>query len=133
MSLYNMVCKSNPVGGLLLVAIGLHPNEVPRIRDVWTNEELDEVTVFTRTGGGNREEYAEQNDAMTRNEYYLRNNDWEMDATYAEWHFRLPVEATEALRKELATVPEPDRARALAVVSRNATDKFTAALEAIKS
>jgi hypothetical protein len=114
MSLYNMVCGSNPVAGRLLAAINLDPNTVPRFRDVWINDDMTEITVHTRTGGGNREDYEEENGEMVSHPLYLRDCDDNFDSTYADFTFRVTEEEKAKLLAEIADATEqspPDHKR----------------------
>jgi len=67
----------------------------PRFRDLAVNPSEPRVVVLTRTGGGNREEYEEENEALTRLEGYLRNSDADFDDTYAEWEYEIPEKSRE--------------------------------------
>ena len=92
MSLYNMVFGYSQLAAPLLAALNIDPRNVPRFRDCFLNKDGSAIVIFTRTGGGNREEYAEQNDAMTRWPGYLSNHDDETDSTYAHFNFAVPEE-----------------------------------------
>lgn len=134
MSLYSVVIAINPVAADLLAAIALDPDAVPRPRDVWINRELSEVTVFTRTGGGNRDEYAVENAALRAHPGYLRDHDWATDPTYAEWVFVFPAVNREALRSTLANLPgNEERDNLLGVISADATAKWTRVMERLNS
>jgi hypothetical protein len=66
---------------------------IPRYRDAWIDKnEWDEYEfiVLTRTGGGNREEYEEDNNELAKHPLYLYYNDDDFDSTYAEFHFKVP-------------------------------------------
>lgn len=87
-----------------LPMIDLTPNDFPRYRDIAMENHVQnhgayELCVVTRTGGGNREEYEEENKSLSFNKYYLSNNDASYDSTYAEFYFRVPDEFTEDIRK----------------------------------
>lgn len=125
MSLYSVVIAINPIAGDLLASICLEPASVPRPRDVWINRELTEVTVFTRTGGGNREEYAAENAALRAHPGYLRDYDWATDPTYAEWVFVVPGAEREAMRVGMADLSDDERAHVVSVVNADATAKWT--------
>lgn len=88
--LYNMVFGYNELAGPLLSAIQLAPGEVPRFRDCFLTKDGTEIVVYTRTGGGNREEYTEQNAAMARRAGYLRDEDDKVNSTYALFFFAVP-------------------------------------------
>jgi hypothetical protein len=86
-----MVFGVNQLAGPLLAMIQLDHRNVPRFRDCFLNKDGTEIIVYTRTGGGNREEYAEQNAEMTRRAGYLRDEDDSYDSTYAIFYFAVPV------------------------------------------
>ena len=81
--------------------IGLNPSLVPRFRNAFyirAGEEVepgetfnhDVVIIRTRTGGGNREEYENDNYELTQNPNYMRDYDDEDDCTYAYFFFSVP-------------------------------------------
>jgi hypothetical protein len=131
-----MVCKMNPMAAQLLVAVGIDPRSIPRPRDVWTNAEMTEVTVFTRTGGGNRDAYREQNDAMANLPGYLRDVDWTLDATYAEFVFAMPAAEAEKLRTDFAEAFDNDENRIaliMEIITMTADSKFERAMKALRA
>jgi hypothetical protein len=89
MSLYNMVFGENPFSSVLLEALGLTRDEVPRYRDCFLNEE-GEIIIHTRTGGGNRADYEEENTFLTKVPGYLGDRDDDFDSTYADFHYAVP-------------------------------------------
>lgn len=95
MSLYNLINGVNPCTFFILPMLGKHPDEYPRFRDCFIdNEEHPEydnhIHVFTRTGGGNREAYVAQNNEMRAMETFLTDFDDSFDSTYASWIFSVP-------------------------------------------
>lgn len=88
MSLYNMVHGTNPLAGLILAVLGVKPAEVPRFRDAYYNG--SNLVILTRTGGGNREAYEEQNQKLTELHGYLTDADTAFDSTFAEFHYSVP-------------------------------------------
>lgn len=105
MSLYNMLFGANPAGGVLLQILGLSAADIPRIRDVFIDG--DNIVIYTRTGGGNREFYDEKNDEnpdgpwnsnMVENPHYLRDEDDDFDCTYASFYFKFPDDYAEDLK-----------------------------------
>lgn len=88
-SLYRMVHGVNQATFFLLPMLGKHPDEYPRFRDCFMDE--GDLLVLTRTGGGNREEYAEANANLEAMETYKENSDWEEDYTYAVFRFGVPT------------------------------------------
>lgn len=97
MNIYQMVNGVNPATFFILPMLGKHPDEYPRFRDAFMDE--GDILVLTRTGGGNREEYAEANAELETVETYVSNHDWEQDSTYAVWRFKVPVKWQEDFDK----------------------------------
>lgn len=96
MSLYNMLFGQNANAEVLLKILNLSPSQIPRFRDVYWSGEF--IVVHTRTGGGNREEYALENEALTLVPGYVRNEDEEFDCTYANFYFKPPAELEEIFK-----------------------------------
>lgn len=90
MSLYNMIFGRNPHSELILALIGLKKNDIERYRDCSINFDDEQIWVYTRTGGGNREDYP--NELLTKSPYYLRDHDDSFDTTYANYYFKFPDE-----------------------------------------
>jgi len=88
MSLYNLINGVNPATFFILPMLGRHPSEFPRFRDCFV--EGDNILVLTRTGGGNREEYIEENQLIREIEGFVDDYDADFDNTYAFWVFRVP-------------------------------------------
>jgi hypothetical protein len=88
MSLYNMIHGMNPLAPVLMKMLGVTPGEVPRFRDCYFNGE--HIVIYTRTGGGNREEYEAENDEMCNLPGYVRDEDDDYDSTYASFYFEVP-------------------------------------------
>lgn len=137
MSLYNMMCGFNPAAGRLLAAINLDPNIIPRFRDVWINSDMTKITVHTRTGGGNRDDYEDQNNAMTAHPLYLRDSDDDFDSTFANFTFRVPEEEKAKLLAEIEEAtrdktPE-NKERVLAAITEQPREKFNKVMRDLKS
>lgn len=88
MSLYNLLFGKNPHSALLLAVIGLRENDVERLRDVSFTE--GKIEVYTRTGGGNREDYP--NLTMRRAPGWEGSVDDDFDCTYCTDTFAVPAE-----------------------------------------
>lgn len=94
--MYNMIFPINPDRcGAILGLLGFaKPDEVGRFRDAWVEKDSDGKTpifaVYTRNGGGNREDQAEAITRMQEHPLYLRDADDEFDYTYATFYFRTP-------------------------------------------
>jgi hypothetical protein len=128
MSLYNTLFGVNDAGGLLLNILQLDDDTVPRLRDCYFDTEKQLICVHTRTGGGNRDFYENQetcernypeyfecdyipcgpwNDDLRAHELYQYDEDSSADATYANFYFKVPQEITEELNKlPVSSTPE---------------------------
>jgi len=95
MSMYNMIFGMNPAAGPLLKILGFSKetfSTIPRFRDCYINLDKTRIVIYTRTGGGNRAEYAEQNSALTKLPGYTGDEDDSFDSTYAKFYFKVPDE-----------------------------------------
>lgn len=104
MSLYNMINGVNPITFLILPMLGHHPDKYPRFRDCFIGDEdhpeyNDHIHIYTRTGGGNREAFEEENEWMTSLENYVTDFDDSFDSTYASWVFSVPEKWEEDFQK----------------------------------
>ena len=109
MSMYNMLFGMNPATFFFLPMLGKHPDEYPRFRDCFIakpsrGEEgplgiasmeqtmLDEprIYVYTRVGGGNRKDYADQITTLRAVPEYVTDWDDDFDSTFATFEFRVP-------------------------------------------
>lgn len=90
MSLYNMLFGRNGQTPLLLAVIGLRESDIERFRDVSAEGDGSEITVLTRTGGGNRDDFP--NEIMRHRPEWLRTQDDSFDPTYCTDDFRVPDE-----------------------------------------
>ena len=116
MSLYNILFGQNILSKVLLSFVGLEESDVPRFRDCYIKE--GDIVVYTRTGGGNRECYCEEdekyqieagnemvdydgqkhwlgcyhlmNSKLTENPNYITDEDDDFDSTYAYFRFSVP-------------------------------------------
>lgn len=132
MSLYDLVVRPNPGGAMLFATLGLSPAVVPRLRDVWINAELTEVTVFTRTGGGNRSEYEGENAGLRTFPGFLRDSDWALDATYAEWVFAVDPDKSAILKRDIEARSAEDQEVIRALITKDATTKWTEMMGSLK-
>lgn len=132
MSLYNAMCGMNPATDRLLAAINLPRETIPRFRDVWINADFTELTVHTRTGGGNRREYATQNAMLTAHPLYMRDADDAFDSTFADFTFRVPQEEAKKLNAEIEDFADDVRAQVIAMITEKPREKFDKVMEALK-
>ena len=97
MSLYNMINGANPATFFILPMLGeKHPEQYPRFRDCFVDG--DEIHVYTRVGGGNRDcDFGEEE--LQQHPNYLRDEDDDFDSTYATYIFSVPNEWKEDFEK----------------------------------
>lgn len=88
MSFYNMLFGVNPAAGILLAMLGIDSSFPPRFRDCYIDG--DHIVIYTRTGGGNREDYEDENDAMCALPGYVSDADDDFDCTYATFRYTPP-------------------------------------------
>ena len=89
MSLYNMLFGRNPSADILLAMLGITQADVPRFRDCFLDDK-NHIVIHTRTGGGNRDDYETENDALTEVPGYISNSDDDFDCTYADFLYAIP-------------------------------------------
>lgn len=88
--LYNMINGVNPATFLILPMLGKHPDEYPRFRDCFINEEKH-ILVYTRVGGNNRNDgYGEEE--LYKSPYFVKTWDDDFDNTYGYYEFKVPEE-----------------------------------------
>jgi len=95
MSLYNMLHGVNPTAFFILPMLGKHPDEYPRFRDCFIMDEdhpewNNHIHLYTRTGGGNREAYEDENDEIREIDGFVTDFDDAFDCTFATWIFKVP-------------------------------------------
>ena len=95
--MYNMLFGKNPQHKVLLAMLGLKDNEFGRFRDCYYKNGL--IVVYTRCGGGNREDYLEMFKDMKKHKMYDSDYDDDYDSTYAYITFRVPEEFVEDIKK----------------------------------
>ena len=87
-NLYNMLFGVNPATFYILPMLGKHPDEYPRYRDCFVNEE-NQIVVMTRVGGNNRKSgYGEEE--LYKHPNYVSTYDDESDNTYGYYVFSVP-------------------------------------------
>lgn len=97
MSLYNMMNGVNPATFIILPMLGRHPDEYPRFRDCFINEEK-QIEVYTRVGGNNRNcGYGEE--VLYKDPNFVRTYDDDFDNTYGFYVFNVPEEWKEDFDK----------------------------------
>jgi hypothetical protein len=128
--LYNLIAGRHPAAPVLLTALGFKDDGavslIPRMRDVYLYPE--EIRILTRTGGGNRDEYAVDNDWLRSLTGFLRDWDDEYDSTYAWWAYSWPDDWRPQLQHLLETIQED----APELMPKSLKQPFEAAIERIK-
>lgn len=97
MSFYNMIFGKNPSSELVLALLDLKGYEVERFRDCGIDHDAREISIYTRTGGGNREGYP--NTKLEGHPCYVRGEDDEYDCTYRTFYFRFPPDIADDIAK----------------------------------
>ncbi len=113
MSLYNAINGMNPATFFILPMLGKYYSEYPRFRDCFIGElensdENDQfgipqkktseekvISVYTRVGGGNRDDYEDEIEELKNMPNYLRDYDDDFDNTFATFVFSVPEAYTE--------------------------------------
>ena len=101
MSLYSLWSGGlNPFAGILLGSLGFKQplDEIDRFRDCYVDAD-DNIVVFTRTGGQNRDQYQAGNQHLAERADFLRTEDWSEDGTYAKFVYQPPEEVRELTRQ----------------------------------
>lgn len=96
-NMYNMIFGQNSASDVILATLGLTKGDTGRFRDCFVAN--GEIAVYTRNGGGNREQYQEVIDELAKHPCYLRDEDDDFDCTYATIYFSFPKEFAEDLAK----------------------------------
>lgn len=91
--LYNVVFGYNPYSRAILTLLHLRPEDFGRFRDAWIAN--GEIIVYTRCGGGNREDYPQVFAQMKEHPDFLRDKDDTFDTTYCTFYFKIPQDAAE--------------------------------------
>jgi hypothetical protein len=107
MSMYAMLFGRNPLAQVYLAMLGLSPDDVGRFRDCFLQKEDGEeprIVVYTRNGGGNRDDYAGTTESLQAHPEYVTDFDDDFDCTYASYVFKVPETFKEHIEKILATV-----------------------------
>jgi len=97
MSMYNLLYGMNPYSDIILSMLEIDIRKVERFRDVGIDYQNNQIWVYTRTGGSNRQLY--KNKILTKNKYYLNDHDDHFDKTYAEYNFYIPEEFKDTIDK----------------------------------
>ena len=129
MSLYNMLFGRNPASRLLLAMLNLTEADVGRFRDCYlargdtrvdgavAQAEAAEgkkpegelrIVVYTRNGGGNRDDYEDVTSALQALPEYITDYDDDFDCTYASYEFKVPEKFKETASELAGLGAEPN-------------------------
>lgn len=96
MSLYNMIMGVNTTLVLFVMPmLGRSHREYPRFRDVFIGDKgtpgtEGKIIIYTRSGGGNREDYEKEHAELRASPHYAFDFDNDFDNIYANWVFNVP-------------------------------------------
>jgi len=91
MSLYNMINGFNPSCLFFMPMLGRKQDEYPRFRDCYLSDDKQRICIYTRVGGGNREQgYGEEK--LYDDPNFVTTYDDDFDSTYATYEFNVPEE-----------------------------------------
>jgi hypothetical protein len=93
--MYNIVFGENSIADDILSTLGLNKASVGRFRDAFVMN--GEIVIYTRNGGGNREQFQPIIDELKKHPCYLRDEDDDFDSTYCSIYFKFPEEYKEGL------------------------------------
>jgi DNA-directed RNA polymerase subunit F len=95
--MYNIINGVNQAALFILPMLDKHPDKYLRFRDCFLfdedHPEYDNyIHVYTRSGGGNREEFEEEIEEIRKHPNYITDYDDNFDCTYASFIFSVPDE-----------------------------------------
>ena len=92
--LYNVLFGWNPACVMLAPMLtDENPQQFfPRFRDCYLSEDEDHIEIYTRVGGGNRDDYADEIEKLCSMPTYVSDEDDDFDYTYATFTFGVPEE-----------------------------------------
>ncbi len=103
MSLYHTLHGTHPLAPMLMPLLGYRTRKdadsIPRFRDVFLFQ--NEIRLLTRSGGGNRVDYVDENQALRKRRGFLRDWDDDYDSTFAWWAYMWPEALPQASLKGL--------------------------------
>lgn len=91
--MYHLLFQMDPLAPLLMHVLEKKPDDFHRFRDCHLVQQDDEfvIQVFTRCGGGNRQDHLDMFEAMSNEPNYIRDYDDPFDSTYAHIEFSIPA------------------------------------------
>ena len=88
--MYNALFGFDNNAEVLLSFLHLTKEDFGRFRDCYFSKDGNAIIVYTRCGGGNREEYQEVFDKIQQHPNYIKDYDDDFDCTYASFEFSIP-------------------------------------------
>jgi hypothetical protein len=85
-----MLFGMNPDSDKILSVLGKTKADFGRFRDVYIEDGY--IVVFTRCGGGNRDDYEDVFSEMEDHPWFAYEEDDDFDCTYARFYFKIPDE-----------------------------------------
>lgn len=90
--MYNALFGFNENADELLSMLNLTKEQVGRYRDCYLSKDGERIIVYTRNGGGNRDDYEEVFQNLSTHPNYITDYDDDYDCTYASIEFSIPDE-----------------------------------------
>ena len=106
MSIYNTMFGTNEDAAVLLGMIEVNKEYFARFRDVELTNSGNTIRVFTRLGGGNREEYQSEWEKIRKHKLYIKDYDDSFDETYAYIEFKVQDKYKETAKKMFKNEPK---------------------------
>lgn len=103
MSLYNMMFGENQLAPLIVRTLGKTEGDFGRFRDAFVAD--GKICIYTRCGGGNREDYLDVFEQMRDHPNFLEDKDDDFDSTYCTFFFSFPDDFKRELEKINAKEP----------------------------
>lgn len=88
--MYNALFGFNENSDTLLSFLELSQEDFGRFRDCYFSKDGQNIIVYTRCGGGNREDYQDVFNKMKQHPNYIKDYDDDFDETYASIEFSIP-------------------------------------------
>lgn len=84
-----MINGFNPSCILFMPMLGRKQEEYPRFRDCFLSDDKEHIIIYTRVGGGNRNQgYGEEE--LYKDPNFVKTYDDEFDSTYGYYEFNVP-------------------------------------------
>lgn len=92
--LYNALFGWNPACVMLAPMLtDENPQQFfPRFRDCYLSDDKNHIEIYTRVGGDNRDDYADEIEKLCSMPTYVSDEDDDFDCTYATFTFGVPDE-----------------------------------------